>query len=290
MPPSRSIAARSTASGASSRRRACWGSWTASGARAARIGSPPTSASGWRSCWRGRVDPPGGAAGGRDRRHDSPRAAARRGAAPGRRESRPCGRLERAPRAERARCAGRPAASRCSGMPSAALARLGRLTEAAPQFVAAEAVRYGGALLALPALLTLGVLEAGEQTYGALKNGLLWLAGDAVGAGLHGAAAHPHPGATAGASAGRTRRAAGIGSRPEVKTLRRKLWELAGPRQATQFSQRLAERWVPRPRRGRGAALRRWPRAALSRDGAHAARRPRDRGAGSACRPPRTSG
>ncbi len=50
-----------------------------------------------------------------------------------------------------------------------ALARLGQLTEAAPQFVAAEAVRYGGALLALPALLTLGVLEAGEQTYGTLK-------------------------------------------------------------------------------------------------------------------------
>jgi len=50
-----------------------------------------------------------------------------------------------------------------------ALARVGQLTEAAPRFVAAEAVRYGGALLALPALLTLGVLEAGEQTYGALK-------------------------------------------------------------------------------------------------------------------------
>src|SRR5438128_3542153 len=51
-----------------------------------------------------------------------------------------------------------------------ALARMGHLTEAAPRFGAAEAVRYGGALLALPALLTLGVLEAGEQTYGTLKN------------------------------------------------------------------------------------------------------------------------
>jgi len=50
-----------------------------------------------------------------------------------------------------------------------ALARRGQLTEAAPRFVAAEAVRYGGAWLALPALLTLGVLEAGEQTYGALE-------------------------------------------------------------------------------------------------------------------------
>ena len=50
-----------------------------------------------------------------------------------------------------------------------ALARMGLPTEAVPQFVPAEAVRYGGALLALPALLTLGVLGAGEQTYGALK-------------------------------------------------------------------------------------------------------------------------
>ncbi len=48
----------------------------------------------------------------------------------------------------------------------------GHLTEAAPQFVAAEAVRYGGAL---PALLTLGLLDAGAQTYGALKKGFYGL-------------------------------------------------------------------------------------------------------------------
>ena len=52
-----------------------------------------------------------------------------------------------------------------------ALARKGQIQEAAPQFVAAEAVRYGGALLALPALLALGLLEAGERTYGSLKKG-----------------------------------------------------------------------------------------------------------------------
>src|SRR5260370_20195848 len=37
----------------------------------------------------------------------------------------------------------------------------------------------------------------------------------------------------------------GLDRAPEVKTLRRKLWELASRRQATQFSQRLAGRWVP---------------------------------------------
>ena len=36
----------------------------------------------------------------------------------------------------------------------------------------------------------------------------------------------------------------GLDRAPEVKTLRRKLWELAARRQATRFSQRLAERWV----------------------------------------------
>jgi Transposase protein len=54
-------------------------------------------------------------------------------------------------------------------------ARLGQLTEAAPRFVAAEAVRDGGVLLALPAALTLGLLDAGRQVYGALKNGFYGL-------------------------------------------------------------------------------------------------------------------
>jgi transposase len=56
-----------------------------------------------------------------------------------------------------------------------ALARLGQLMEAAPQFVAAEAVRGGGALLALPAVLALGLLDAGQQAYGALKHGFYGL-------------------------------------------------------------------------------------------------------------------
>jgi transposase-like protein len=56
-----------------------------------------------------------------------------------------------------------------------ALARLGQLTEAAPRFVAAEAVRDGGVLLSLPAVLTLGLLDAGHQVYGALKNGFYGL-------------------------------------------------------------------------------------------------------------------
>ena len=128
--------------------------------------------------------------------------------------------------------------------PERTLARLGRLAEAAPHFVAAEAVRYGGALLALPALLTLGLLDAGEQAYGALKNGfyglramLLLLAFMALLRIRTPEQLQAHPPGELGVLLGLDRA-------PEVKTLRRKLWEVAARRQATTFSQRLAERWV----------------------------------------------
>jgi transposase-like protein len=125
-----------------------------------------------------------------------------------------------------------------------ALARVGHLTEAAPRFVAAEAVRYGGALLALPALLTLGVLEAGEQTYGALKNGFYGLRATLLVLAFMALLRIRTPEQLQGHPPGELGVLLGLDRAPEVKTLRRKLWELAGRRQATQFSQRLAERWV----------------------------------------------
>jgi transposase-like protein len=125
-----------------------------------------------------------------------------------------------------------------------ALARLGLLTEAAPQFVAAEAVRYGGALLALPALLTLGVLEAGEQTYGALKKAFYGLRATLLVLAFMAVLRIRTPEPLQGQPPGELGVLLGLDRAPEVKTLRRKLWELAARRQATQFSQRLAERWV----------------------------------------------
>src|SRR5437867_6550329 len=125
-----------------------------------------------------------------------------------------------------------------------ALARLGQLTEAAPQFVAAEAVRYGGALLALPALLTLGVLEAGEQTYGTLKKAFYGLRATLLVLAFMALLRIRTPEQLQGHPPGELGVLLGLDRAPEVKTLRRKLWELAARRQATQFSQRLAERWV----------------------------------------------
>ena len=125
-----------------------------------------------------------------------------------------------------------------------ALARLGQLTEAAPRFVAAEAVRYGGVLLALPALLTLGLLEVGQQVYGDLKKGFYGLRATLLCLAFMALLRIRTPEQLQGQPPGELGILLGLDRAPEVKTLRRKLGELAARRQATQFSQRLAERWV----------------------------------------------
>ena len=125
-----------------------------------------------------------------------------------------------------------------------ALARLGQLTEAAPRFVAAEAVRAGGVLLALPAVLTLGLLDAGHQVYGALKNGFYGLQATLLCLTFMALLRVRTPEQLQGHPPGELGILLGLDRAPEVKTLRRKLAELAVRRQATPFSQRLAERWV----------------------------------------------
>jgi transposase len=125
-----------------------------------------------------------------------------------------------------------------------ALARLGQLTEAAPRFVAAEAVRYGGVLLAVPAVLTLGLLDAGHQVYGALKNGFYGLRATLLCLTFMALLRVRTPEQLQGHPPGELGILLGLDRAPEVKTLRRKLTELAARRHATPFSQRLAERWV----------------------------------------------
>jgi len=50
------------------------------------------------------------------------------------------------------------------------MACIGKLAEAAPEFVRAESVAKAGVLVALPALLGQGLLDVGEKMYGALSN------------------------------------------------------------------------------------------------------------------------
>jgi hypothetical protein len=125
-----------------------------------------------------------------------------------------------------------------------ALARMGQLQEAAPQFVAAEAVRYGGAMLALPAMLALGLLEAGEQAYGSLKNGFYGLRATLLILTFMALLRLRSPEQLQGHPPGELGVLLGLDRAPEVKTLRRKLWELSARQQAAQFSRQLAQRWV----------------------------------------------
>ena len=125
-----------------------------------------------------------------------------------------------------------------------AMARMGLLREAAPRFVAAEAVRYGGALLALPALLTLGILEVGEGAYGKLKKGFYGLRATLLVLAFMALLRIRTPEQLQGQPPGELGVLLGLDRAPEVKTLRRKLWDLAERRKATEFSRGLAERWV----------------------------------------------
>jgi hypothetical protein len=125
-----------------------------------------------------------------------------------------------------------------------AWARMGLLVEAAPQFAAAEAVRYGGALMAVPALLTLGLVDAGAQAYGALKKGFYGLRATLLVLAFMALLRIRTPEQLQGHPPGELGVLLGLDRAPEVKTLRRKLWELAARKRATTFSRQLAERWV----------------------------------------------
>lgn len=125
-----------------------------------------------------------------------------------------------------------------------ALARMGQLQEAAPAFVAAEAVRYGGAMLALPAMLALGLLEAGEQAYGSLRNGFYGLRATLLILTFMALLRLRTPEQLQGHPPGELGILLGLDRAPEVKTLRRKLWELTARKQAAQFSRELTQRWV----------------------------------------------
>src|SRR5215831_1966939 len=219
-----SIAVPSTASNASLPARECWGWWRRSAGRTAPIASPPRS---------GSESSRGGARASRSARRRVPWASAKeRFATPGGAESCPPPRSS-PPARWRGRRRGVSVTPRTPGGVAVkrhedrALARRGLLNEVPPRFVAAEGVRYGGAWLALPALLALGILEAGEQTYGVLKQAFYGLRATLLTLAFMALLRIRTPEQLQGHPPGEWGMLWGLDRAPEVKTLRRQLWELA---------------------------------------------------------------
>ena len=126
-----------------------------------------------------------------------------------------------------------------------ALARFGLITEAGVRFVAGRDLRFVGVLLMIPALVAQGFFEGVEATYGKLKNGFYGLRHTVMTLCLMLAlrlTRAEHLSAVAPAALGRL---LGLDRAPEVKTLRRRVQEMAELRKASAlmrwFATRLGE-------------------------------------------------
>jgi hypothetical protein len=133
-----------------------------------------------------------------------------------------------------------------------ALAARGKLVEAAPQFEASSSVANAGALLALPAMLELGLLEVGESVYGSLSNGFYGLRSTLMCLGFMALLRIRNPERMQFEAPGELGMLLGLDRAPETKTIRRKLTELVERGQASRLSAGLAERWVRQAPRALG--------------------------------------
>lgn len=132
------------------------------------------------------------------------------------------------------------------------LAARGKMVEAEPQFEASSSVANAGALLALPAMLELGLLEVGESVYGSLSNGFYGLRSTLLCLGFMAQLRIRNPERMQFEAPGELGTLLGLDRAPETKTIRRKLMELVERGQASRLSAGLAERWVRQAPRALG--------------------------------------
>ncbi|MFH1605473.1 MAG: putative transposase [Pseudomonadota bacterium] len=132
------------------------------------------------------------------------------------------------------------------------LAARGKLVEAAPEFEPSSSVTNAGALVALPAMLELGLLDVGEKVYGSLRNGFYGLRSTLLCLGFMALLRIRNPERMQFEAPGELGVLLGLDRAPETKTVRRKLAELAERGQATRLSAGLAERWVRQTPRALG--------------------------------------
>lgn len=124
------------------------------------------------------------------------------------------------------------------------LARLGLLGEAEPKFMSAEGVPDVGVLLALPALLSQGLLEVGQEVYGSLRQGFYGLRSVLLTLAFMVLLRIKTVEQINSYAPGELGMLLGLDRAPEVKTIRRKLTELGDRGLASKFAQELAERWA----------------------------------------------
>ena len=124
-----------------------------------------------------------------------------------------------------------------------ALARWGLLGEGAePVFAAGARYPLAGLLLALPALEGTGLLEAARQVYGRLKDGYYGLAATLLTLAFLALAGEPRAEGATRVPPAALGRVLGLDRAPEVKTIRRKLGELAAAGKAADLIMALARR------------------------------------------------
>ncbi len=125
-----------------------------------------------------------------------------------------------------------------------AMAPVGLLVEATPQFEAAQSVAKAGVLVALPALLGQGLVEVGQQVYGGLKKGYYGLTSMLLTFGFMALVRIKSTEGLTNHAPGEFGLVLGLDRAPEMKTARRKLAELAGRGRALEFSRAFSERWA----------------------------------------------
>ncbi len=124
-----------------------------------------------------------------------------------------------------------------------ALARWGLLGEGAqPVFTAGARYPLAGLLLALPALEAAGLLDAAREVYGRLRNGYYGLAATLLTLVFLALAGEPRAEGATRVPPAALGRVLGLDRAPEVKTIRRKLGELAAAGKASDLIMALARR------------------------------------------------
>jgi transposase len=124
-----------------------------------------------------------------------------------------------------------------------ALARWGLLGEGAePVFAPGARYPLAGLLLALPALEVTGLLEGARQVYGRLRNGYYGLAATLLTLVFLALAGEPRAEGATRVPPAALGRVLGLDRAPEVKTIRRKLGELAAAGKAADLIMALARR------------------------------------------------